>query len=158
MVTRVSRRIGLGTGGGRSGAGGGGGGLAPGTGWGSGGGGGSLTNGDGAGGEVDDLEKGQDTDGGQHREEPADDVRRDPVPGEDREPQKQQDDGDQDIREIHDSFHCIASLLLSFTPRTAPGQGLRSGRRRPRFRRRSEPVRPPPRVPDAFQPEWRHES
>src|SRR5437870_6139723 len=97
--------MGLGTGGGRSGVGGGGGGFVPGTGSGSPGG-GSLTNDDRARGEVDDLEKRQDTDCGQHREESADDVGRKPVTGEDGEAQQQQDDGHQDVREVNVDFQC----------------------------------------------------
>src|SRR5205807_7538643 len=131
--------MGLGTGGGRSGVGGGVGGFVPGTGSGSPGGRGSLTNDDGAGVEVDDLEKRQDTDGGQHREESADDVGRKPVTGEDGEAQQQQDDGHQDVREVNVDFQCsppytrdpaTLTLLLSFMPAPVLGQGLRSDRPR----------------------------
>src|ERR1700730_8966222 len=33
------------------------------------------------------------------------------MPGEDGKPHEQKDDGDQDVREVHDSFHCIASFI-----------------------------------------------
>src|SRR3982074_3049263 len=81
--TKSLRRIGLGTGGGRSGVGGGGGGFVPGTGSGSPGCVGCLTNSGRATRHGEDVEKGQNAQRGQHHKESADDVRGNPMPGED---------------------------------------------------------------------------
>src|SRR5207245_6239913 len=104
---RLRECYGLGAGGGRSGVGGTGGGRVPGTGSpGSGGrGGGSLPNRDRATLDVEDLDKGQDAQRREDHQEATDYVRRDSMPGEDGEAEQQQDDGDQDVRKVHDDFH-----------------------------------------------------